>query len=224
MTIAEGAARSRGSTRRARTGTHRAPSGVTRTTSTRVDVLDGRDDVARLDGRGRAHDADVVERRGVANVNADSDRHAGSLTQRATRVELAARDLVLVFPVLELRPRAGEHDPVAGDAARADLAGVEVSTMSGAISVESMRTRIGASVSLRIWCAPSLPRGKATTSPSRSTCSPSCVRSVGSPRRTITHSSFAWCVWYGPACRPARPRTCSRRSARRRRGSRPRRP
>ena len=35
--------------------------------------------------------------------------------------------------------------------------------MSGAISVESMRTRTGASVSLRIWCAPSLPRGNATT-------------------------------------------------------------
>src|SRR5437764_12875761 len=35
------------------------------------------------------------------------------------------------------------------------------STMSGAISVESMRTRTGASVSLRIWCAPSLPRGNA---------------------------------------------------------------
>jgi len=33
--------------------------------------------------------------------------------------------------------------------------------MSGAISVESMRTRTGASVSLRIWCAPSLPRGNA---------------------------------------------------------------
>src|SRR2546421_12806537 len=41
------------------------------------------------------------------------------------------------------------------------------STMSGAISVESMRTRTGASVSLRIWCAPSLPRGNATTSPWR---------------------------------------------------------
>src|SRR5438876_10436214 len=38
--------------------------------------------------------------------------------------------------------------------------------MSGAISVESMRTRTGASVSFRIWCAPSLPRGNATTSPS----------------------------------------------------------
>ena len=33
--------------------------------------------------------------------------------------------------------------------------------MSGAIIVDSMSTRIGASVSLRIWCAPSLPRGKA---------------------------------------------------------------
>ena len=43
--------------------------------------------------------------------------------------------------------------------------------MSGAISVESMRTRTGASVSLRIWCAPSLPRGNATTSPWRSCCS-----------------------------------------------------
>src|SRR4026208_2228404 len=41
------------------------------------------------------------------------------------------------------------------------------STMSGAISVESMRTRTGASVSLRIWCAPSLPRGDATTAPRR---------------------------------------------------------
>src|ERR671931_2632254 len=76
------------------------------------------------------------------------------------------------------------------------------STMSGAIRVESMRTRIGVSVSLRIWCAPSLPRGKATTSPSRSCRSPSCVRSVGSPRRTITHSSFAWCVWNGPCLSP----------------------
>ena len=28
----------------------------------------------------------------------------------------------------------------------------------------------------------------------RSCCSPSCVRSVGSPRRTIAHSSFAWWV------------------------------
>src|SRR5690242_10121000 len=68
------------------------------------------------------------------------------------------------------------------------------STMSGAIKVESIRTRTGASVSLRIWCAPSLPRGNATTSPWRSCCSPSCVRSVGSPRRTIAHSSFAWWV------------------------------
>src|SRR2546429_143189 len=62
------------------------------------------------------------------------------------------------------------------------------STMSGAISVENMRTRTGASVSLRIWCAPSLPRGNATTSPWRSCCSPSCVRSVGSREPTLrTH-------------------------------------
>ncbi len=74
--------------------------------------------------------------------------------------------------------------------------------MSGAIKVESMSTRIGASVVFLIWCAPSLPRGKATTSPSFSCCSPSCVRSVGSPRRTITHSSFAWCVWNGQSLSP----------------------
>jgi len=34
--------------------------------------------------------------------------------------------LVLVFPVLELGPRASEDDPLTGDAPRADLAGVEV--------------------------------------------------------------------------------------------------
>jgi hypothetical protein len=36
--------------------------------------------------------------------------------------------------------------------------------MSGPIIEESMSTRIGASVLLVIWCAPSLPRGKQTTS------------------------------------------------------------
>src|SRR3954453_19827079 len=33
--------------------------------------------------------------------------------------------LVLVLPIFELGPRAGEDDPLAGDAPRADLAGVE---------------------------------------------------------------------------------------------------
>src|SRR5437588_7972919 len=36
------------------------------------------------------------------------------------------RLLVLVLPIFELGPRASEDDPVAGDAPRADLAGVEV--------------------------------------------------------------------------------------------------
>ena len=44
-----------------------------------------------------------------------------------------------------------------------------------------MRTRIGASVRFETWCAPSLPRGKQATSPSRSSRSPSGVRSVGRP-------------------------------------------
>src|SRR5438046_2711119 len=35
-------------------------------------------------------------------------------------------ELVLAFPVFELGPRASEDDPLAGDAPRADLAGVEV--------------------------------------------------------------------------------------------------
>src|SRR5256884_9541062 len=34
--------------------------------------------------------------------------------------------LVLVLPIFELGPRASEDDPLAGDAPRADLAGVEV--------------------------------------------------------------------------------------------------
>ena len=34
--------------------------------------------------------------------------------------------LVLVLPIFELRPWASEDDPLAGDAPRADLAGVEV--------------------------------------------------------------------------------------------------
>src|SRR5437762_8719843 len=34
--------------------------------------------------------------------------------------------LVLVLPIFELGPRASEGDPLAGDAPRADLAGVEV--------------------------------------------------------------------------------------------------
>ena len=69
--------------------------------------------------------------------------------------------------------------------------------MSGLIKVESIRTRMAESVRLLTWCAPSLPRGKQMTSPSLSVRSPSCVRSVGSPRRTTSHSSFAWWVWYG---------------------------
>src|ERR671935_2199928 len=34
--------------------------------------------------------------------------------------------LLLALPVVELRPGLAEHDPLAGDAARADLAGVEI--------------------------------------------------------------------------------------------------
>ena len=63
--------------------------------------------------------------------------------------------------------------------------------MSGAIRDESIRTRIGVSVPFLTWCAPSLPRGKQTTSPSFNSCSPSGERSVGAPRRTMSHSSFA---------------------------------
>ena len=55
---------------------------------------------------------------------------------------------------------------------------------------ESTSTRTGSSVRLITWCAPAFPRGKQTTSPSRSSRSPSGVRSVGRPRMTIAHSSF----------------------------------
>jgi hypothetical protein len=63
--------------------------------------------------------------------------------------------------------------------------------MSGESSVDSISTLIASSVAFEIWCAPRSPRGKATTSPSASSCSPSIVLSVGRPRSTIAHSSFA---------------------------------
>src|SRR4051794_7134312 len=67
---------------------------------------------------------------------------------------------------------------------------------------ERMTTRHGASASLRTWCAPSGPAGKQTTSPARSTSSPSGVRTVGVPERTMSHSSLAASQWYGHARRP----------------------
>src|SRR3990170_7758056 len=76
------------------------------------------------------------------------------------------------------------------------------STMSGAMRVDSMRTRMGESVPFRTWWNPSFPRGKHTTSPSESSLSPSGVRSVGRPRTTTSHSSLAWCVWYGHSRSP----------------------
>ena len=39
--------------------------------------------------------------------------------------------------------------------------------------------------------------------PSSSSRSPAGVRSVGRPRRTTSHSSLAWCVWYGHKRSPA---------------------
>src|SRR6188472_3626467 len=45
---------------------------------------------------------------------------------KPARARTFADALVLAFPVFELRPRASEDDPLAGDAPRADLARVEV--------------------------------------------------------------------------------------------------
>jgi len=53
--------------------------------------------------------------------------------------------------------------------------------MSGAISVERHEDATGASVALRIWCAPPCrARERDDVRPGRSCCSPSRVRSVGS--------------------------------------------
>src|SRR5262245_47894428 len=68
--------------------------------------------------------------------------------------------------------------------------------------LDSIRTRIASSVRFDTWWAPDFPRGNTTTSPSRSTRSPSGVRSVGAPRTTISHSSFAWWRWYGQSRSP----------------------
>jgi hypothetical protein len=89
--------------------------------------------------------------------------------------------------------RARKRRPSAGLVAET-LPLSRYSTTSGSSSVESMSTRTGLPVLLTIWCAPAFPRLKQTTSPSASSRSPSGVRSVGRPRRTIAHSSFPWWV------------------------------
>src|SRR4029077_2883414 len=66
------------------------------------------------------------------------------------------------------------------------------SATSGSALVETMRTRATSSLSFLIWCPPSAPRGKPTTSPSLSSRSPSCRRTVGAPRNTTSSSSLAW--------------------------------
>ena len=75
--------------------------------------------------------------------------------------------------------------------------------MSGAISVDSISTRIGASVSFRTWCAPSLTARERRRRRPRA-AAPRRPASAAWARRgtTISHSSFAWCVWYGQSRSP----------------------
>src|SRR3712207_6477967 len=51
---------------------------------------------------------------------------ASGATSHSPRRAGVVSELVLVLPIFELGPRASEDDPLAGDAPRADLAGVEV--------------------------------------------------------------------------------------------------
>jgi hypothetical protein len=55
------------------------------------DLLGAREQVARLNGRGRVHDAVLVERLDIADEHADSELefHRRSVTSGAARVEMA---------------------------------------------------------------------------------------------------------------------------------------
>ena len=113
---------------------------------------------------------------------------------------------VLAVPVVERRRRVVEARPEAGSLAatrrRARTLPVSAySTMSGASIVESIRTRIGVG-RVPDLMEPVLPAREADDVALASSCSPSGVRSVGWPRTTISHSSFAWCVWYGQSRSP----------------------
>ena len=120
----------------------------------------------------------------------------------STRLQLPHEDLVLALPVVELRPRASEHDPVASDAARADLAGVEV---LDDVRRDQRREHEDADQRVRVVAdlvCTLLAAGEGDHVPLAQDLLAVVGAGVGSPRRTITHSSFAWWVWNGPCLFP----------------------
>src|SRR3954452_13316342 len=77
------------------------------------------------------------------------------------------------------------------------------STTSGEAWLPTIRNRTTSLLPFLTWWAPGAPRRNGTTAPSSSSRSPSGVRSVGRPRRTIRSSSVPWWKWYGPDVAPA---------------------
>ena len=120
--------------------------------------------------------ADHRPARGLVGPIGKNARPADGQTGRAP----GARASVLAVPVVEGRPGAERiRSPATLRAPILPLS--RYSTMSGAIRVESIRTRIGASVRLLTWCAPSF-RVEADDIAFLQSCSPSGERSVGAPR------------------------------------------
>src|SRR5262245_29907223 len=68
----------------------------------------------------------VFERLTAAGYAEIPRQIAGAMTVNAPPAWHRRQWLVLALPIIELGPRASEDDPLAGDAPRADLAGVEV--------------------------------------------------------------------------------------------------
>src|SRR6266511_3975424 len=93
------------------------------------------------------------------------------------------------------------------------------STMSGAISVESMRTRTGASVSLRIWRWPLLVTRLDLVHARADLAGVEVLDDVRRDQRGEHEDADGRVrvvadLEMAPACYPARSRTCSRRSCR----------